>query len=311
MDAHEVVCKLKEMAIDLGRTPIRDEFTAVCSTSKITKLFGTYAALVQAAGLDPVQARRKVDNTIFERSIEKVVQEYEPKQKAEKKIYEPTLFIGDTHFPFTNLKILESIYRFAEKTKPKRIIQVGDLYDLYAHSKFPRSQNIYSPQDEERLGVKMAAEMWSELQKASPGAECVQIKGNHDIRPVKRTLESLSSLEHIVEKHLNHIMTFEGVTLIEDHREEYVFEDVMVHHGYRTKLGDHRDFALMNAVVGHTHRGGVSYRRIRGETMWELNVGFVGELESKVFAYRPQKITTETTGFGFLDEYGPRFIHEG
>lgn len=310
-DAHDLIVKIKEMAIELGRTPTRDEFQKVLRSRKAVEIaFGTHSALVHAAGLGPANSP-KIDNRIYERDLGEVLEKSQPRPYQEPTKYLPTLVIGDTHFPFINQRVLEAIYRFTEAHKPARIIQVGDLFDLYAHSKFPRSQNIYSPRQEEELAVKGAKEMWAELRRLSPSAECVQIKGNHDVRPVKRTLEALPSLEHVVEKHLNQIMTFDGVKLIEDHREEYVFDDVMVHHGYRLKLGDHRDYTLMNAVVGHTHKGGVAYRRVQGKTLWELNAGFCGDIESKVFSYTPQRITNETTGFGFIDEYGPRFIPVG
>jgi hypothetical protein len=164
------------------------------------------------------------------------------------------------------------------------------------------------PEEEETLAIKGAAEMWSILSKACPGAELIQIKGNHDIRPVKRTMESLPQLEHVVAKHLNVIMTFPGVRLIADHREELAFNDVLVMHGYFANLGAHRDYNVSNVIHGHTHKGGVLCRRIQGRTLWEMDCGFVGDSESKVFSYTPQKITSEIGGFGWLDEYGPRFI---
>jgi predicted phosphodiesterase len=310
-DAHDLIVRIKELAIELGRTPTRDEFQKVLRSRKaVEDAFGTHAALVQAAGLEPPRAPR-IDNRIFEKDLSQVLEKTQPRASCEPIRYAPTLCIGDTHFPFVNQKVLEAIYRFAEIQKPMRIIQVGDLFDLYAHSKFPRSQNIYSPRQEEELAVKGAREMWAELKRLCPEAECVQIKGNHDVRPVKRTLESVPSLEHVVEKHLNAIMTFDGVRLIEDHREEYVFDDVIVHHGYRLRLGEHRDYQLTNAIVGHTHKGGVVFRRVQGKTLWELNAGFTGDIESKVFSYTSQRMTNETTGFGFVDEYGPRFIPVG
>jgi hypothetical protein len=137
----------------------------------------------------------------------------------------------------------------------------------------------------------------------------VQLKGNHDERPVKRTLERQPETEHIIRRHVNNLMTFDGVKLIEDVRQEYIVDGIEFIHGHRSKIGDHRDFALMNAVCGHLHRGGVSYRRIRGQTLWELNAGLVGDPESKALAYTPQKIYDMTPGFGYIWEHGPQFIH--
>lgn len=306
-EQHDIICRIKDIAIDLGRTPTRDEFVKFVPRSKIDIHFGSYAVLVSAAGLD--QNRQvKVDNSIFNKNISDVISSHKEKPPEEPIRYEPTLIIGDTHFPFASKRVLEAIYNFAQKNKPSRIIQVGDLYDLYAHSKFPRSQNIYGPQQEEELAIEKAAEMWKTLKAISPKADCIQLKGNHDVRPVKRVLESLPSLEHVVERHLNSIMTFDGVKLISDHREEYIFNDVAVIHGHYSRLGQHRDYSLMNTIHGHTHKMGIVYRRVQNKVIWELDVGFVGDYESKVFSYTAQKMTADTQGFGWIDEYGPRAI---
>ncbi len=312
MDAHDLVSKLKDLAIDLGRTPSRDEFTKTIKGGKhhITRAFGTYAVLVQASGLDPVSTTRqkKLGNEIFERDLVEVLEAHEPRPRQPPPKYEPTLIIGDTHFPFVLDQALEAIYSRISILKPKRVIQVGDLYDAYAHSKFPRSLNVYSPQQEEKLGREGAEKMWKTIRSIVPQAECVQLLGNHDIRPLKRTIESLPALEHVIVRYLHELMTFEGVTLISDSRQEYFFDDVQVLHGYRTGLGSHRDHNLKNTVCGHTHKGGVTYRRVAGRTLWELNAGLVGDPESKVMGYTPQKTHDCTVGWGEIDELGPRFV---
>lgn len=307
-----MICALREMAIALGRTPTRDEFVKSLRGGRrlVDTLFNDFTAVVIAAGLEPSPhaTKRKWTNQIFEKNIETVLKDYQPRPEQQKIIYSPTLAIPDTHFPFISQRVLDAIYRFAEKEKPTRIIQLGDLYDMYSHSKFPRSHNLYMPKQEEELGRAMAIEMWKILRGIVPNAELVQIKGNHDMRPLKQTLSMMPSIEHVIERYINELMTFEGVKLIEDPRQEYYFDDVQVIHGYFSGQGKHRDFAMMNTIFGHQHVGGVVFRRLRGQTLWELNAGLVGDPESKALAYTGQKTFSATPGFGFLDEYGPRFI---
>lgn len=312
----EVLAELRSVADSLNKVPTRAEFVNNVKSGqlKIECTFGTYNALLQAAGLMTFDERRLkrnkngLTNQIFSRDIEAVLAERPPPVVVEQPRLSRTLVIPDTHFPFENKRVLEAAYRFAEIHKPKRIVQVGDLYDMYCHTKFPRSQNLFNPAEEEKLSRAGAETMWKELQKASPGADCVQLTGNHDIRPLKRTLESLPSLEHVVKKYLDVLMTFEGVTLIPDPRQEYIVEGIEFIHGHYGKLGAHRDYALMNAVCGHIHTGGAVFKRIRGQTLWELNCGLAGDPEAKALGYTPQKITHWTPGFGWIDEYGPRFI---
>lgn len=306
----EMIHAVQSMAIDLGRTPLRKEFEAQTKGAKwsIDAKFGNYAALLHAAGLDPIISRQTT-NDIFKRDLVEVLSEYRPREVKPQVAYSPTVIIGDTHFPFVSQRVLDAIYEFIEKEKPARIIQIGDLYDMYSHSKFPRSYNIYTPDQEEDLAIEGAAKMWQTILSIVPKAECVQLKGNHDVRPVKRTIEVQPPLERAVNRHLNAIMSFDGVKLIEDPRQEYIAEGVMYHHGYRSQLGSHRDYNLMNFVCGHSHKGGVSYRRFNGQTFWELNAGLVGDPESKVQSYTAQKNHDCTAGLGFIDCYGPRFVH--
>ena len=310
MDYHQLICALKDMAIEMGRTPSREEFQkTIRGGRRFIDSVGGYETLRLAAGLEPVQVlTKKYGNEIFKRDLPEVLSEHEPREVSERIEYTPTVIIGDTHFPFVSHRILESIYEFIEKEKPVRVIQIGDLYDMYAHSKFPRSQNIYTPDQEEDLAIDGAKKMWATIRSIIPQAECVQLLGNHDVRPVRRTLEANAPSERAVKHWLEKITTFDGVNTIHDSRQEYIFEGIMAHHGYLGQLGAHMTKNLMNFVCGHTHKGGVVFRRFRGQTFWELNAGLVGDPESKVQSYTPQKNHDCTGGLGFIDQYGPRFI---
>lgn len=306
-----IVNALREYAIDLGRAPRRDEFTAVHFTKQtIDKEFGSFTLALQAAGLyEPGKPRTKIDpKVLFYEDISDQIDSHKADKIKGFCNKSKILVIGDTHFPFAHKEAFELLYAFAKENKPDYIIQVGDLLDLYAQSKFPRSQNFYSPEEEERKGVEEAAKMWQKLRELCPKANCYQLWGNHDLRPMKRVLESAPSLEHVVKAHYKNLMNFPGVTTIEDYRQELIIEDIVFHHGYRSQLGSHRDYTMTNFVCGHSHRGGVVFRRIKGETIWELNAGFMADASSKVLSYSAQKIHDQTIGWGWIDRYGPRFI---
>jgi predicted phosphodiesterase len=314
MDAKiEIMNKLKEMATELGRAPLRHEFTAAHFTKDhIAKHWGSFTILLQAAGLggEVGKPRKKLTKEdVFGVSIEETLDQYEPVKYQSKKSQSTILVIGDTHFPFINKDCLEAIYSFNKENTPDYIVQVGDLYDLYAHSKFPRSQNIYKPEEEEQLARRGAVDMWARLKLDNPDAQCFQLWGNHDLRPAKRVLESLPTLEHVVKEYYKQLMSFDGVTTIEDYRQELIIDGIIFHHGYRSNLGAHRDYVLRSFVCGHSHKGGVVYKRLRDEVIWELNAGFVGDADSKALAYTAQKIHDQTLGWGFIDKHGPRFIH--
>lgn len=310
MDKHEILCAFKDWVAQNGRAPTMAEFTDGNITEHMVKSrFGNLSGLANAAGVSIKKSNRLVSNAVFEKDIEAHLDQYSPKEFQSPKTDRHILVIGDIHAPFVHLPTMELIFRYNREHKPCTIVQVGDALDFYAHSKFPRSQNIYGPQEEERLGREFLEKMWAQLQVENPGVKCLMLRGNHCIRPVKRALESAPSVEHIVEAHLDRLFTFDGVQSVHDHRDVLEIDGILFHHGYLGKLGDHRDSALCNFVVGHTHRGGVSYRRIRTETLWELNAGFCGDPDSKAMSYTGSKIQNYTLGFGVIDKFGPRFIH--
>lgn len=315
-DGHELIQAIKDLALEIGRTPTRKEFAKhVRGGDYRATAFGGYTVLVKAAGLETYDDRRsagkvKIDKTIWRRDIEEHLAAYQPRLTAAPPApYERTVFIPDVHHPFSHRPTLEKIYRFVEKEKPKYVVQVGDLYDRYSHAKFARSHNLFTPEQEDALGRKGAEEMWNEIAKAAPEAIRHQILGNHDLRPLKQILAAYPQLERWSERMLAESMTFDGVETILDPRQELILPGgVVVIHGYKSKLGEHRDHTLTNVVCGHQHVGGVVYRQFSGRVLWELNVGLAGDPEAKGLSYTPQRITKWTLGFGFLDEHGPRFI---
>lgn len=300
--------------MELGRTPTRQEFEdRVKGGNYRLRQLGGYSVLIQAAGLDPTpaggQPKKRITNKVFERDIHDVLDQYEPREPLKNEPWPRIAVISDIHWPFHSQRVLDAFYAFCKKHQPEIVILNGDAWDMYAHSKYPRSFNTYSPRDEQELSRKANEEFWKRIQADCPKAKCYQMLGNHDIRPLKRVLEAYPAAEDWVEQMLQQLFTFDGVTTIFDSRQELMLPgNIMVHHGYRSKLGDHSTYTLYNCIIGHTHLGGAVFRQMRGQVRFELNSGVAGDPEAKALSYSPQKITHWTPGFGWVDEYGPRFI---
>lgn len=315
VDQHQILCAIKDLACELGHTPGIVQFSKSSGISErnIVAIFGNWSVALRAAGLDPVKISKakNIDNSIFNVNIEKHLEEYKPKEATivPGESFQPTLFIGDVHHPFCKWSVIEAACKFAEIHKPKFIVQGGDLYDMFSHSKFPRSHNAFTPREENNLGREHAEKMWKMLKSAAPKAKCYQLWGNHDVRPLKRVLEVYPSAEDWISKMMTDLMTFDGVETLDSYRDELMLPgNVRVIHGYRSQLGQERDFALCNTVVFHTHVGGTVFKQIRGRVLFEMNGGYAGDEKSKGLSYTPTKTVNWTTGFGWLDIYGPRFI---
>jgi UDP-2,3-diacylglucosamine pyrophosphatase LpxH len=311
----QIVQKAKELFHELGRTPLRLELEAAGASKYIIQRVG-YAEIINMAGLEALNksekmmARKahKITNEIFLKSIDNQIEEYSPRVPVKKNKFPKILCIPDTHFPFINKEALDLVIDFAKNNNPDYIIQVGDLLDCYAASKFPRSQNIYTPKEEERLGIEMASDMWKRLKKHCPKAKCYQLMGNHDVRMLKRTLESLPIAEHWIEKYFKELFSFEGVETIFDTRQELDIEGILFTHGF-LGAGSHKDYYLKNVIHGHDHKLYVHHRRIHGENIFEMSCGFLGDVEAKALSYTPSKLANFQLGFGWVDQWGARTIH--
>jgi predicted phosphodiesterase len=311
MDIHYLGQIARELTVQLGRPPSFSEMVAAGASDFGMRKVGGLTTILHSIGVPPRGAGYKKQTTAeaFYRHPEEQRQEYVAAPFKSPSTKETILVIGDTHFPWVHTECLEAIHAFNSEKKPTVIVQVGDLYDLYCHSKFPKSLNVYAPEEEERLAREGAAKMWERLIRDNPSAKCYQLLGNHDIRPAKRVQEKNPEMEHVIKAHLGVITQFPGVTTINDYRQELVIDGIVFHHGYRSQLGSHRDYTMSNFVCGHSHKGGVVYRRLKDQTIWEMNAGFVGDAESKAMSYSSQKIHDMTLGWGYIDEHGPRFIH--
>jgi hypothetical protein len=224
---------------------------------------------------------------------------------------ELAIIIGDTHFPFARYQDIDRVIEQARRLKPDLILQVGDRHDFYCFSKYARSYNLMTPKQELTRGLKQAKYFWAGLKDASPTAHCVSLLGNHDARLHKRVMERLPELESILDD--LSLFSIPGVLTLPSDRDSFSFringEEVVAHHGWLSKPGDHARMFLKSAVVGHSHLGGlVHVTRHGGRSFFELNVGYMGDGRSPVFSYGGSKHKPWTLGYGLVDEYGPRFV---
>lgn len=305
---HELISAVKDLAIELGRTPAKHEFIALVPEYRLTKAFGTYTVFLKAAGLEGLRHSKKITSAIFERDLEHHLEEYNPLEYKPFGPFPSMAIISDIHWPFENAAVVQKFVGYVASEKPEWIILDGDAWDFYSHSKYPRSHNVFTPKQEEELARKKNEEFWQVIRKASPKSKFVQLLGNHDIRPMKRVLEAYPEAEEWVQERLTKLFTFDGVKTIMDPREELVISDILVFHGYLGKLGAHRDYTHMSTINGHSHQGGVVYRQIKGRILFELNCGVAGDPHSKGLTYTPQRITRWTPGFGVVNAFGPQFV---
>lgn len=221
------------------------------------------------------------------------------------------LVLGDLHCPFQNKKAVDWVIGLAKDKQPDAIVQIGDATDMFAFSRYPKVLPML-PEEELSLARLALEDIWKRLRSASPKAKCYQLIGNHDERPLKKIVTHAPELAPFVDKGIRQLFTFPGVKTIHDPKEELILNGIIFQHGHRSRLGDHCTYNQKSTVCGHSHTGGVVFRRNLKGVFYELNAGLLGDFEQPAFGYRAQrKQHTWTLGAGFIDELGPRFIPYG
>lgn len=217
------------------------------------------------------------------------------------------LILGDLHMPYHNKKALTETLYAVKHEKPDVVVQIGDLFDQYGFSRFLR-KNIDLPQAELMSARSYAEDMWSGIKAKKK----LQILGNHDIRIIKRAQERLPEAQDLVKNSVLELYRFKGVQTVEDDRDLFEVGDVSFHHGFLSKLGDHLRYFGKNVVVGHSHVGGTVFEQRDGETLFELNAGYLADETTEPLRYRPTKTSKWTLGFGLITYRGkkpcPQFI---
>lgn len=220
----------------------------------------------------------------------------------------PVVILGDLHAPFHCRRAVGEAIMLIRDIKPKVIVQIGDLRDMFSFGRFPRSPNVMTPRQELVQGTKVITDLWKNARAAAgKGVECYLLRGNHDERLAKMTLNALPEVEGL----LPDLWQFDGVTTLPAERDELILDGVVYMHGYRNH-GDHVRYNLMSTVCGHSHTGGVVYMPRKNDILFELNVGYLGNPKAVALSYTKQaKISRWTKGIGVIDDYGPRFIPLG
>ena len=214
---------------------------------------------------------------------------------------------GDIHLPYHCRASVSRGLAIVAEEKPDIIVVLGDFFDCFNFSNFPRSLNVQNPQSE-LVDARLAGEdFWRIIHKRAPKAKCYQLTGNHEERIRKRILEKCPEMESLID--LRQLFKFNNVETV-PYRQELVLNNVLYTHGFLSKLGDHARHYGMNCVVGHTHRPGIVYiPQFEKKTIFEANAGYLARPEDHpALQYTPTKYSKWTRSLLKIDDQGPRII---
>lgn len=209
-----------------------------------------------------------------------------------------TIVIGDTHFPFVHHPTLKKILGHIKKhhKKIKRVVQVGDLYDLYSFNRYGRREFMTAYEELESARHE-AEKMWQAVKKIDSKIECVQLIGNHDERLFKWIVAKAPELEPLIDKLA--LWKFDGVKTMPDQRTEYEAEGIVFIHGDK-RAGSHMLDFMKSCIHGHDHKLYVLTKRFGDRVIWEASAGMVADPDSMPLSYGMRK-RYHNMHLGFLE----------
>ena len=214
------------------------------------------------------------------------------------KIFERIMVIGDVHAPFTSNDCLEALRKVRQGFKPDLIIQVGDLMDLKAWSKYGTEPDDLSPQDE----FSFAMDVVDKLSRICPNMHLVM--GNHDIRTFRRA--TFAQLPKQMLRELSEIFPYKGWKFNLSPNDRVIANTekgpVLFLHGDEDggdaiakagRLG-------VSVVQGHDHKSYFQFINSLTHTIFGASCGCIIDSKGKGFRYAARMNNASVQGVGLI-----------
>jgi predicted phosphodiesterase len=213
-----------------------------------------------------------------------------------KKVNNKVLVLGDSHFPFQDWQVLEQAAQFKKDNNISKVIQIGDLTDSKALSRF-----LKDPDDDsaELEWSKVEVEC-KKLSRMFP--EMTILPGNHDLRYIKKAKEA--GIPKQMVRTLHELFPFKGWKWHLDPTAPYIYNNNAFLHGDQlsgTVLAKAKALG-MNVIQGHTHKAAIEYHVTFNKMLWGMDVGCMVDPKTKAFDYAASKLNKVWVGFGYIDE---------
>jgi len=172
--------------------------------------------------------------------------------------------LNDPHIPYEDNRAMEVAFNFVEETEPE-IIVLDEWFDCYALSKF-------SKDPKRRLGLQGELDrtqkwLWR-LRNRFPKTQIKMVESNHDRRLKKYLNSQAPELSYLRCLDFAHLLGLDGLGI--PYLPHFTYRKILFKHGDLVKKDScataKAEFLKegMSGASGHTHRGGVFYKRLRG-----------------------------------------------
>lgn len=220
------------------------------------------------------------------------------------KTFKRILILGDIHLPFPDWEALKQAQKFAKEFKPDLVVQMGDLIDAKAWSKYQKDPDDLSPQTE----FDLVAKQIKILHKMFP--KMVILQGNHEARFSAKKMEAQLPTQLV--RSLREVFDMKGWWWVAPGGQERA----VVKSGGKEILFVHGDEMAGNVVAkakrlglcvvqGHTHKAELGYVNDFHREIFGLDVGCMADLSSKAMRYAASNPTSAFVGFGYIEDGVP------
>lgn len=217
--------------------------------------------------------------------------------------------LPDMHHPWSNWEMLKEVaedVRIAKKNKSNtvKIIQLGDIIDSMAWSRYPKgpdAPNAQAEWDATELAMERLSKMFPEM---------TILMGNHCIRPMKKALEA--QLPRQLIKGLNDVFDYPGWKWHMGNR-LYEHDGIVFAHGDEfpiapSNLGLAASRIGKSIVMGHTHQAGIAYVNIFEKSYFAMNCGAIVDDTAVCFSYAGKNPRRTWQGYGVITDGVPMLV---
>jgi len=201
------------------------------------------------------------------------------------------LIAGDLHFPFHRKGYLEFLKKVYKEYNCDYVVQIGDFLDQYCFTRYVRNPDALGAKQE----FEVAREEAQKFFKAFP--EGYITLGNHDARLAKRMAE-VGIPEWVLKAYAEMIGMPDEWGL----GGEVYIDDVRYFHG--EGLSGNTELAVRkvghSVVYGHTHKGSLSFKAMKKDLLFAMNVGCLIDQNTYAFEYAKHALEKSFIGCGVV-----------
>ncbi len=154
--AHEIVADVRRVTGDIGHVPSRVEYQrhGKFPGALITELFGSYALMLRASGLEYTRGKRDKQD-LRKQHFESVMREADVKRlPVPPKISSHILVIPDLHAPYNHQDAIPFLEALARKYSFDRVVCLGDEIDGHAISFHEHDPDALAPGHELEAAIR-------------------------------------------------------------------------------------------------------------------------------------------------------------